>query len=134
MIAAAVLLIAAIIVWRGHRPAIRPEIYDAPAGVRNSGPCISFQQAATHAGENGCITGYVLRAYTSKSGNTFLDFCPDYRSCPFSSVIFSSDRAKFGNLEALSGRRVEIRGFISTYQGKAEVVIHDPWQIQALQQ
>jgi hypothetical protein len=96
-----------------------------------AGPCFDFHQASSHAGENGCVSGLVLRAYTSKGGNTFLDFCSDYRTCPFSSVIFASDRNKFGNLEDLAGRQVEIRGLISTYNGRAEIIIHGPGQIQA---
>lgn len=96
-----------------------------------SGPCIDFRQAKEHAGETGCISGYVFRAYTSQSGNTFLDFCADYRNCPFSSVIFASDRKKFGNLETLAGREVRIRGLITTYQGRAEIIVRDPWQLQA---
>ncbi len=100
------------------------------AASGDSGPCVDFQQARSHAGETGCISGYMLRAYTSKTGNTFLDFCADYRTCPFSSVIFASDRGKFGNLEMLAGREVQIRGLISTYQGRAEIIIHDPWQIR----
>lgn len=133
LFAVTVVLIAALIGRMEYHRAKAPATYRpgyTPAKGASSGPCIGFQQAASHAGENGCITGYVLRAFTSKAGNTFLDFCPDYRNCPFSTVIFASDRPKFGNLEALAGRQVEIRGFISTYQGKAEIIVHDPWQIQ----
>lgn len=101
------------------------------APINTSGPCVNFRQAPSRAGENGCISGYVLRAYTSKSGNTFLDFCQDYKNCPFTSVIFASDRSKFGNLEALDGRQVDLRGFISIYNGQVEIIIHDPQQIQA---
>ncbi|MGH9468919.1 MAG: hypothetical protein ACRD1N_01090 [Terriglobia bacterium] len=103
----------------------------APAAGAPSGPCVDFRQAASRAGERGCVTGYVLRAYTSKSGNTFLDFCQDYRSCAFSTVIFASDQKKFGNLETLEGRKVAISGFISVYQSHAEIIVHDPSQIRA---
>ncbi len=92
--------------------------------------CVDFRQATSRVGQNGCVTGQILRAYTSQSGNTFLDFCQDYRSCPFTSVIFSSDRPRFGNLAALEGRIVEIRGNIKTYAGRAEIVIRDPEQIR----
>lgn len=101
--------------------------------AKSSRPCVDFHQATSHVGENGCISGYVLRAYTSKAGNTFLDFCQDYRTCPFTSVIFASDHNKFGNLETLEGRQVELHGFISTYHDQAEIIIHDPQQIQVAQ-
>ncbi len=101
-----------------------------PAG---SGNCIDFHEVAGHVGETGCVSGRVLRVYTSRGGNTFLDFCPDYRACSFTSVIFSSDRAKFGNLQMLEGAPVEIRGAITSYEGRAEIIIRDPEQIRAAQ-
>lgn len=94
--------------------------------------CVDIQQAGAHAGEMGCVTGRVLRVYTSRAGHTFLDFCADYRQCPFGSVIFATDREKFGNLPTLSGRRVQIRGAITVYQGRAEIIIRSPEQIHEL--
>ena len=99
------------------------------AGADSAG-CVDFHEAATLKGKYGCVTARVLRVYTSRNGATFLDFCPDYRNCPFSSVIFSSDRSKFGRLETLTGRRVEIRGTVTQYQGRAEIIIRDPEQVR----
>jgi hypothetical protein len=95
-----------------------------------AGGCIELQEAGVHTGENSCVEGRVLRVYTSRSGSTFLDFCPDYHNCPFGSVIFAKDRSKFGNLGTLEGRRVEVLGEITTYNGRAEIVIRDPKQIR----
>jgi hypothetical protein len=102
----------------------------APGGQSEAG-CVTIQDAAAHAGETGCVSARVLRVYTSRAGNTFLDFCADYRHCPFTSVIFSSDKQKFGNLGSLAGRRVEIRGAITVYNGKPEIIIRDPDQVRA---
>jgi DNA/RNA endonuclease YhcR with UshA esterase domain len=92
--------------------------------------CVDFHDAAPHAGETGCVCGRVLRVFASRGGNTFLDFCEDYRDCPFTSVIFSSDKNKFGDLASLAGRQIEIRGPITVYQGKPEIIIRDPEQIR----
>ena len=92
--------------------------------------CVDFRDAGAQAGETGCVSGRVLRVFTSRGGNTFLDFCEDYRDCPFSSVIFSSDKDKFGDLQFLAGRQIEIRGPITVYQGRPEIVIRDPEQIR----
>jgi hypothetical protein len=96
-----------------------------------SSGCVDFHDAAAHSGEVGCVAGRVLRVYTSRSGNTFLDFCSDYRSCPFTSVVFSTDKSKFGNLQSLAGRRIEIHGAITIYQQKPEIIIRDPDQIRS---
>ncbi len=112
-----------------HQPN-RPGDADKPSGP--GGACVDFHEAAQHTGESVCISGRVLRVYTSRSESAFLDFCPNYRDCPFSSVIFASDRTKFGDLNALNGREVEIQGRISVYNGRPEIVIHDPEQVHVL--
>ncbi len=94
------------------------------------GGCISIREAGLHTGENSCVEGRILRVFTSRSGSTFLDFCEDYRTCPFTSVIFASDRSRFGNLGSLQGRKVDILGAIKTYNGRAEIIIQDPKQIR----
>lgn len=92
--------------------------------------CVEIKDAGAHTGQAGCVQGRIVRVFTSRGGNTFLDFCTDYRSCPFTSVIFSSDRGKFGDLGALAGHRVELMGSITTYDGRAEIVIRDPTQLR----
>jgi hypothetical protein len=87
-------------------------------------------EAASQLGKTACVSGRVLRVFTSRAGNVFLDFCTDYRRCPFSTVIFSSDRGKFGDLSTLGGREVEIRGTVTSYHGRAEIIIRDPSQIR----
>jgi hypothetical protein len=94
------------------------------------GGCHDFHEAGKYVGQAGCVSGRVLRVFTSRSGNTFLDFCSDYRNCPFTSVIFASDKDKFRGLDALQGRQVELTGGITVYEGRAEIIIHDPQQIR----
>lgn len=94
--------------------------------------CVDFHEAGAHTGQTGCISGRVERVYVSRAGNAFLDFCQDYQACPFTSVIFSPDRSKFGDLDSLGGKQVELRGPIIVYQGRAEIILHDPQQIRAL--
>lgn len=93
--------------------------------------CFAIGQAPTHVGQNGCIVGRVIQVYTSRSNNTFLNFCRDYRTCPSSGVVFASDRNQCGDLERLEGREVRIRGLIKTYQGRTEIIIRKKWQIRS---
>ncbi|MGO8733504.1 MAG: hypothetical protein ACLQVM_12015 [Terriglobia bacterium] len=117
------------------RRAGRPPSTASPFASRSSSSggvagCVDFHDAGPHVGETGCISGRVLKVFTSQSGNTFLDFCEDYRDCPFTSVIFSSDKHKFGDLQSLAGRQCEIRGSITVHQGKPQIIIRDPEQIR----
>jgi hypothetical protein len=127
------LVLALIVGLVGYRLGTRNRGMEVKAAAPATGGCVDFHDVGGHVGETGCVSGRVLRVYTSRAGNTFLDFCADYRACPFTSVIFSSDREKFGNLQTLQGVPVEIRGPITTYQGRAEVIIRDPSQIRAAQ-
>jgi DNA/RNA endonuclease YhcR with UshA esterase domain len=96
----------------------------------SASPCVDIRHAEPLVGKTGCVAGLVVRVYSARSGNTFLDFCEDYRSCPFTSVIFGSDRTQFGNLVSLQGKRVEIRGDVVSYQGRPEIILHDPQQLR----
>ena len=103
-----------------------------PAGQADQpgGGCVSFSEAAKLAGQQACVSGRVLRVFTSRTGNTFLDFCADYRNCSFTSVIFASDRPKFGDLSTLQGRDIELRGEVRVYHNQPEIVVSDPAQIR----
>ena len=91
---------------------------------------ISYTEAPNHVGEYACVVGKVDHVYTSKKGNTFLNFCPDYRTCPFGAVIFRSAAYKFPNPKQYEGKTVEITGLIKSYRGWTEIILNDPSQIK----
>jgi hypothetical protein len=123
----------------GQRPVVYRDVpapqFATPPSPEPEGstppPCVDIRNASTLEGKSGCITGLVQRVYTAHSGNSFLDFCQDYRACPFTSVIFATDKSKFGDVESLQGKRVEIRGDVVAYQGRAEIILHDPQQVRS---
>ena len=134
LVAVIVLVVFCLGVFVGRRAGRSPSTTSSFAS-RSSSPaemagCVDFHDAGPHAGETGCVSGRVVRVFTSRGGNTFLDFCEDYRDCPFTSVIFSSDKNKFGDLASLAGRQIEIRGPIAVYQGRPEIIIRNPEQIR----
>ena len=90
---------------------------------------IDYAEALKHIGEYASVHGTLVEAYTSKSGTVFLDFCKSYKTCPFSGVIFADDVKKFGDLSRYAGQTVTLTGKISSYQGKAEIILSDPGQI-----
>ena len=102
---------------------------DAAASVPSQA-CVPFAEAAPLVGNTACVTGRVLKVATSKAGHTFLDFCEDYRKCPFSTVIFFEDRAKFGDLLYLQGQVVELRGLVGYYRERPQIIIRDPGQLK----
>jgi hypothetical protein len=91
---------------------------------------IDYTEAPNHVGEYASVRGTLVEAYTSASGTVFLDFCKSYKTCTFSGVIFADDVKQFGNLARYAGETVTLTGKISSYQGKAEIVLSDPSQLK----
>jgi micrococcal nuclease len=91
---------------------------------------ISYTEAPEHVGEYACVAGKVDHVYTSQRGTIFINFCPDYKTCPFGAAIFGSDAYKFPNPNQYEGKTVEITGLIRSYQGRPEIVLNDPGQIK----
>lgn len=123
-------LSASVAYHYGRRGYVGPFGTPSSVSLAEGGKCVDFREAGSQVGKQGCVTGLVLKVYTSRAGHTFLDFCPDYRQCSFTSVVFASDRSKFGDMSTLTGREIEIRGPITTYQDRAEIVIRDPGQLR----
>ena len=90
---------------------------------------IDYTEAAKHIGATASVRATLVDAYTSASGTVFLDFCKSYKTCTFSGVIFADDVKKFGDLSSLTGKTVTLTGTISSYQGKAEIVLSNPSQL-----
>lgn len=92
-------------------------------------------QAAKHAGETATVCGVVAGAKFAsqvRGGTTFLDFDKPYPNSPFTALIFANDRAKFGTPEKTAqGKEVCVSGKIEMYQGKAQIVLKDPRQLDA---
>jgi hypothetical protein len=94
-----------------------------------SADCIAYSDARRHIGSTRCVRGTVLHVKQGNKGVTFLDFCEDYRTCPFTVVVFSSDLKQVGDVRQLQGRTVEINGAIREYDGRAEIILRRPQQL-----
>lgn len=91
--------------------------------------CSSYSEAKKLIGTKQCIRGKVVRVSRGDEGRTFLDFCENNRACPFTVVVFDEDRQHVGEVEALVGSTIEIRGKVRDYDGRAEIVLEDPRQL-----
>ncbi len=94
-----------------------------------SADCIAYSDARHHIGSTQCVRGTVLHVKQGSKGVTFLDFCEDYRTCPFTVVVFASDLKLVGDVRQLKGRTLEIKGTIREYDGRAEIILRRPQQL-----
>jgi hypothetical protein len=91
--------------------------------------CVPFAEARHHLGKTQCITGTVMHVKEGNNGVTFLDFCENYETCPFTVVVFPGDLRRIGDVRQLSGRAVEIKGTVEEYDGRAEIILRHPQQL-----
>jgi DNA/RNA endonuclease YhcR with UshA esterase domain len=103
--------------------------------VAHAAPPLRPDEAPGHVGEQATVCGLVASAAYTRSQTTFLNFDKPYPNHPFFAVIFKSDREKFvekfGPPEKLQGRKdVCVTGKIQLYQGKPEIILNDPKQLE----
>jgi hypothetical protein len=91
--------------------------------------CLPISEAQKHVGRTHCVSGTVVRVEDGPNGVTFLDFCADYRNCPFTVVVFRGDLRKVGDVHQLQGRELKIRGRIEEYDDRAEIILRHPQQL-----
>ena len=86
---------------------------------------VHFSEAPNSIGEDLWVRGDIDHVFLSDNGNYFLNFCSDFRECPFSAVIFSEYAEGVGDTSSWSGREVHVYGSVGTYEGRAQIVIED---------
>ena len=91
--------------------------------------CVPFTEAGQHLGATRCVTGKVVKVTRSGQGTTFLNFCEDYRVCPFQVVVFRSDLPHVGDVRNLAGKTIEVHGKIEDYDGHSEIILRRARQL-----
>ncbi|HEX9110378.1 MAG TPA: hypothetical protein VF845_02790 [Terriglobales bacterium] len=91
--------------------------------------CVPFSEARRHLGKTQCVIGTVVHVKEGSNGVTFLDFCENYETCPFTVVVFQGDLRRVGDVRQLTGRAIEIKGTVEEYDGRAEIILRHPQQL-----
>ncbi len=92
--------------------------------------CLPMGEAGKHIGDTTCVAGKVRTVSQSPNGAWFLNFCDDYRQCPFTVVTFARDLRDVGDVRFLEGKEVEVHGKIREYDGRAEIILSDRRQLR----
>jgi len=106
-----------------------PALAERPKPAETTDTCASFTDARKLIGKKQCVRGKVFRVEHSSEGASFLNFCEDFRACPFTVVVFAEDLHHVGDLNSLMGRTIEISGKVRDYDGQAEIVLQDAEQL-----
>jgi micrococcal nuclease len=96
------------------------------------GSAVDACDAKNHIGENIIVQGTITDSYSSASDTIFFDFSAAYPNNCFAAVIFKSNISKFSGSPqtAYKLKTVRVRGTVQEYQGKPEIIISDPSQIE----
>jgi predicted nucleic acid-binding Zn ribbon protein len=95
-------------------------------------PIIDWRYADQYYGKYVIVEGTIVDTYNSGKA-CFLNFHPDWERY-FTAVIFDSDFHKFPSNPEMyyKGKKVRVRGVIQEYEGKPEIILEDPSQIEII--
>jgi ribosomal protein L40E len=101
-------------------------------GWEGDTPIIDWRYADQYYGQYVIVEGTIVDTYNSGKA-CFLNFHPDWERY-FTAVIFASDFHKFPNNPEVyyKGKKVRVRGVIQEYEGKPEIILEDPSQIEII--
>lgn len=97
--------------------------------TQSSDQVIDYTEAPNHLGQNIAVRGRIVKVASSNKGTIFLDYCSNYKGCPFSVVVFNSNTGSFSDLNSYEGKTITIKGFIRTYQNRPEIILNNQSQI-----
>ena len=95
------------------------------------GNAVDVCEAKNHIGENIIVQGTMADSYSSATNTVFFDFGAIYPDNCFAAVIFKTNLDKFPDPQnSYTNKTVRISGKINGYQGKPEIILDDPSQIE----
>jgi len=71
-------------------------------------------------------------AVSERPNITILDVDQTYPNSFFTVVVFAENAGKFGDLQKLTNKSVEISGTITEYRNKPEIILESPAQIKVV--
>ncbi len=100
------------------------------AAVLAGAECIPIEKASQAVGTTACVRGKVVKASPTRNGSFHLDFCEDYRACPFTVYVPAASLRNVGDVRELQGREIEVQGKVQHYSGRAEIVLKELRQLR----
>jgi hypothetical protein len=92
---------------------------------------IGTLEASKYYDETMTVTGKVEQV-SVRSTVKILDVDGSGRAAPFTAVIFSANAGAFGDVERFNNQSVEIKGTITEYRNKPEIILESPGQIKVV--
>jgi hypothetical protein len=100
--------------------------------AQKNSSCINIEAAAGSEGKSVCVAAHVYDV-AELDGTRFLDVCSPQtldQDCHFFIASFAADKKAVGELDALRGTDIQIRGTVREYQGRMMLVLNQRQQLQ----
>ncbi len=78
------------------------------------------------------ISEIVYQVKELENGNAYLNIGGVFPYNKLSLVIFKNDRVKFGDLKNYQNKLVKIKGKVTYYKGRPQIIINHTWQLQEI--
>ncbi len=93
---------------------------------------ISIDDIYSNMGNKIQISERISQIKYADNGNVYLNIGGIFPRNRLSLVIFKSDLDKFGELQSYENKLLIIKGKLSTYKGKPQIIINYNWQLQEI--
>jgi len=92
---------------------------------------IGTAEADKHIDESAIVTGKVAQV-TFRPKVVFLNIDEAFPHAPFSVVIMAKNTNDFGDIQALTGKFIEVTGKIKSFKDKPEIVVDSTNQLRVV--
>jgi hypothetical protein len=101
-----------------------------PANTKQTFEIISIKDVPSKIGNKVQITERISQVTYAANGNVYLNIGGRYPSQKLSLVIFKKNVDNFGNLRKHESKVLKVKGTLSNYKGKTQIIINQNWQLQ----
>jgi hypothetical protein len=92
---------------------------------------VSPVEAKNYVGKYAAVNGFVADVFKNQKV-AYLNFIEKFPRNPFSAVIFESKFNEFGDLNNYRNKFVEVKGRISLYRGRPQIILNSTDQIRVI--
>jgi len=93
-------------------------------------PRIQASEAAQHIGETVTVVGVLTNVHMTAGKSVLWDIGGTYPDNPVTIYVSKHDTDVVPNVTPLIGKTLAITGLLKLYQGKPEIAVTDPKQVQ----
>lgn len=101
------------------------------SGEKSGLKIIRPDEVKFHTGDSLIVRGYIADIYFSEKV-AYLNFENSFPKNLFSCVVFENKFREFGDLSVYKNKRAEVRGKITTYKSKSQIILTSKDQIKII--